>query len=189
MTAPPMPPRKLLLGIPASRSFAIRSTRALLRLAIPQCAPLGTNWLLRSMSTACRNLCGWVSLSGKCLTQQMLVLGGKLTEGVQDTLADRWRAVHMPQHWGDVLIRNPHFLFGCNNLFRKSVILGVGGYDEAMRTNGEDTDLCARLHAKGLLLVYDPSARATHFRHDSTRSILDAYWRWWRFGVDAYPGV
>ena len=25
-----------------------------------------------------------------------------------------------------------------------------------------------------------------HLRHDTTKSILDTYWRWWRFGVRAY---
>ena len=113
-------------------------------------------------------------------------VGGKLTEGVQVHLADRWRCAHMPQEWGDAVIRNPKFLFGCNNLFRKSVVLEAGGYDERMRTNGEDADLSARLRARGWDLLYTPVARVTHLRHDSTGSILDTYWRWWRFGVKAY---
>lgn len=113
-------------------------------------------------------------------------VGGKLSEGIQHTLADRWRAVHMGQNWGDSLLLNPRFLFGCNNLFRKSAVLEAGGYDERMRTNGEDTSLCARLKEKGWDFLYDPSARATHLRHDTTRSVLDAYWRWWRFGVNSY---
>jgi GT2 family glycosyltransferase len=112
--------------------------------------------------------------------------GGKLIEGVQLSTADRWRTAHMPQEWGDALLRNPQFLFGCNSLFRKSAVLDAGGYDEKMRTNGEDADLCRRLREKGWALLYDPSARAIHLRHDSARSILDTYWRWWRFGVNAY---
>jgi len=113
-------------------------------------------------------------------------VGGKLTEGVQVNVADRWRRAHMPQEWGDSLVRNPKFLFGCNSLLRKSLVLEAGGYDERMRTNGEDTDLSARLRARGWDLLYTPVARATHLRHDSTASILDTYWRWWRFGVNAY---
>ena len=113
-------------------------------------------------------------------------VGGKLTEGVQLNLADRWRRVHMPQEWGDSIVRNPKLLFGCNNLFRKSLVLEAGGYNDRMRTNGEDADLSARLRASSWDLLYTPAARATHLRHDSTLSILDTYWRWWRFGVKAY---
>jgi len=112
--------------------------------------------------------------------------GGFLSEGVQVSLADRWRRAHMPQEWGPGWIRNPKFLFGCNNLLRKSAVLEVGGYDESMRTNGEDCDLSRRLRAQDWQLIYDPAARATHLRSDSIGSILDAYWRWWRSGVNAY---
>jgi glycosyltransferase involved in cell wall biosynthesis len=117
---------------------------------------------------------------------QVAGVGGALAEGVQVSLADRWREAHMPQHWGPDAIRNPKFLFGCNNVFRKSAVLGVGGYDESMRSNGEDCDLSRRLRAGDWQLIYDPSARATHLRADTMRSILDTYWRWWKSGVNAY---
>jgi cellulose synthase/poly-beta-1,6-N-acetylglucosamine synthase-like glycosyltransferase len=84
------------------------------------------------------------------------------------------------------LLRNPKFLFGCNNIFRRAAVLDAGGYDESMRTNGEDCDLSRRLFAKKWELIYDPAAQATHLRRDTVRSILDAYWRWWKFGVNAY---
>jgi GT2 family glycosyltransferase len=92
----------------------------------------------------------------------------------------------MPQEWGDRPMRNPKFLFGCNNIFRKSAVQQAGGYDESMRTNGEDTDLSKRLRDNGWDLLYDPEPCVIHLRHDTTRSILDTYWRWWRFGVRAY---
>lgn len=113
-------------------------------------------------------------------------VGGRLIEGNRRKLADRWRTAHMPQDWGELPLRNPKFLFGCNNIFRKQAVLDAGGYDEAMRTNGEDTDMSRRLRENGGDLLYDPEARATHLRHDTVRSILDTYWRWWRFGVRAY---
>lgn len=113
-------------------------------------------------------------------------VGGFLAEGVQKTLADRWRRARMPQEWGPNYVRNPVFLFGSNNLFRKSAVLEVGGYNESLRTNGEDPDLAFRLRAKGWDLLYDPAARATHLRHDNLQSILDMYWRWWKFGNQAY---
>ena len=113
-------------------------------------------------------------------------VGGRLIEGNQRTVADRWRRAHMAQEWGDQPLHNPSFLFGCNNIFRKSAVWEAGGYDESMRTNGEDTDISRRLRDKGWDLLYDPEPRVVHLRHDTMRSILDTYWRWWRFGVRAY---
>lgn len=112
--------------------------------------------------------------------------GGFLVEGVQNTLADRWRRARMAQEWGPNFIRNPRFLYGCNNVFRKSAVLEAGGYNESFRTNGEDPDLGGRLRARGWDLIYDPSARATHLRQDNVKSILDMYWRWWKFGNNTY---
>src|SRR5208282_6814712 len=43
-----------------------------------------------------------------------------------------------------------------------------------------------RVRARGWDLVYDPAARATHLRHDNLKSVLDMYWRWWKFGNQAY---
>jgi len=102
-------------------------------------------------------------------------------------LSDPQIAAHMPQEWGAEPIENPKFLFGCNILFRKSAVLEAGSYDEAMCTNGEDADLCRELQNRGLKLLYDPRARATHLRRDTTRSILDACWRWLFYGSKWYP--
>jgi O-antigen biosynthesis protein len=112
--------------------------------------------------------------------------GGLLVEGVQKTLADRWRRARMAQEWGASYIRNPRFLFGCNNIFRKSAVLQLGGYNESCRANGEDTDISFRLREQGWDLVYEPAARATHLRHDNLKSVLDMYWRWWSSGTKAY---
>jgi cellulose synthase/poly-beta-1,6-N-acetylglucosamine synthase-like glycosyltransferase len=113
-------------------------------------------------------------------------VGGRLIEGNQRTIPDRWRRAHMAQEWGDQPLHNPRFLFGCNNMLRKSAVREAGGYDESMRTNGEDTDISRRLRDKGWDLLYDPEPLVLHLRHDTARSILDTYWRWWRFGVRAY---
>jgi glycosyltransferase involved in cell wall biosynthesis len=159
-------------GLGAARNTAMRAAR---------------NEFVASIDADCVAERGWLAaLVAAMADPKVAGVGGKLAEGVQTTLADRWRGAHMPQEWGDSVTRNPRFLFGCNNLFRKSLVLEAGGYDERMRTNGEDTDISARLRARGWDLLYDPAARVTHLRHDSIRSILGTYWRWWRFGVKAY---
>ena len=161
-------------GLAAARNTAVRTAR---------------NELVASLDADCVPAPDWLAqLAGHFQDPSLVGIGGKLTEGIQESVADRWRAVHMPQHWGEAEIRNPRFLFGCNNLFRKSAILEIGGYDESMRTNGEDVDLCRRLREKGWEFLYVPSARATHLRRDTRRSVLETSWRWWRFGVKAYAG-
>jgi len=159
-------------GLAAARNTAMRAAR---------------NELVASLDADCAPAVDWLAgLAGHMRDPSVVGVGGKLAEGVQDNIADRWRAMHMPQHWGDAEIRNPRFLFGCNNLFRKSAVLAIGGYDESMRTNGEDVDLCCRLREKGWNFLYVPMARATHLRHDTPHSVLETRWRWWRFGVNAY---
>jgi cellulose synthase/poly-beta-1,6-N-acetylglucosamine synthase-like glycosyltransferase len=148
---------------------------------------MARNELVASLDADCTPDRGWLAgLIRHFDDTRIAGVGGRLIEGDQRTLADRWRRAHMAQEWGDRTVRNPKFLFGCNNMLRKSAVLDAGGYDESMRTNGEDADMSRRLVERGWTLMYDPEPRVTHLRHDSTRSILETYWRWWRFGVRAY---
>jgi len=145
------------------------------------------NELVASLDADCVPDPGWLAgLVRHFDDPKVAGVGGRLIEGNQRTVADRWRCMHMPQEWGDQPLHNPRFLFGCNNMFRKSAVREAGGYDESMRTNGEDTDISRRLREKGWDLLYDPEPLVVHLRHDTARSILDTYWRWWRFGVRAY---
>jgi glycosyltransferase involved in cell wall biosynthesis len=159
-------------GLGAARNTGFRNAR---------------NELVASLDADCVPDPGWLAGLVRHFDDPKLAgVGGRLIEGNQRTLADRWRRAHMPQEWGDQPLRNPRFLFGCNNIFRKSAVLAAGGYDESMRTNGEDTEMSRHLRDNGWNLAYDPEPRVIHLRHDTTRSILDTYWRWWRFGVRAY---
>jgi len=159
-------------GLAAARNTAFRAAK---------------NEMVASLDADCVAAPDWLARMVTHLDDPDVVgVGGRLVEGVQVSVADRWRRAHMPQEWGDSYVRNPKFLFGCNNLFRRSTVLNVGGYDESMRTNGEDCDLSRRLMLAGHDLVYEPSAVATHLRQDDIHSILDTYWRWWKSGVNAY---
>jgi glycosyltransferase involved in cell wall biosynthesis len=156
------------LGLGAARNTALRTAK---------------NPIVASLDADCVADAGWLeSLLSNLSDEQVAGAGGRLVEGARETLADRWRCAHMLQEWGTERITNPLFLFGCNNVFRKSAVLDVGGYNEAMRTNGEDAELSRLLKAQGWHLVYDPLARVTHMRHDTVSSILNAYWRWTFYG-------
>lgn len=105
--------------------------------------------------------------------------GGKLSEYYQDTLGDRWRAVHMAQHWGEKPLMNPRFIYGANNIFKTEALRSVGGYSTGLKTNYEDMSLSETLYAKGHSLFYAPSAKAYHLRRDTEESILQGFWKWY----------
>lgn len=109
---------------------------------------------------------------------EVSAVGGALLEWHTDETADLWRSKHMPQNWGRDLVINPPFLFGCNVLSNRETILGVGGYDEALWTNGEDVDISRKLKERGGTLVYDPRARARHLQRDTPISAMTRWWRW-----------
>ena len=107
-------------------------------------------------------------------------VGGKLLEKYSEKPADKWRSLNMPQHWGDTVMENPEFLFGSNNVFRKSAVADVGYYNEECGNNGEDYEISQRLKAKGYLLIYQPEALAYHLRKDKILSLYRTHWNWYR---------
>ncbi len=137
------------------------------------------NEFVASLDADCVPERNWLKLLARHMESGNVAgVGGKLVEAVRDSLADRWRAVHMVQHWGDQPLSNPHFVFGNNSLFRRSAVEEAGGYDERLWTNGEDSSLSFKLRAKGHDLFYEPSAIVRHLRQDSIHSVLEAYWRY-----------
>lgn len=103
--------------------------------------------------------------------------GGRLLDFHSSTVIDRWRAVHMKQHWGNKKMP-PSFLFGSNTVFRKQALTSIGCYHEDFKTNYEDVDVSKRLKKKGWDLVYIPKAQAHHLKQDTISSILNSYWMW-----------
>jgi cellulose synthase/poly-beta-1,6-N-acetylglucosamine synthase-like glycosyltransferase len=113
---------------------------------------------------------------------QVALVGGPLIESAIHGLADRWRRAAMTQAWGKRRVRNPLFMYGHSQVIRRDAALAVGGYDESMRTNGEDMDMTRKLRSRGFDCIYDPAATVRHYRTDTLASIFDTYWRYWLFG-------
>src|SRR5208282_1473891 len=93
-------------GVAAGRNTALRAARNELVAAFDADCVASPTWL--------------ASLLPHLEDSKVAGAGGRLVEGVQRTMADRWRQARMAQEWGPNFIRNPHFLYGCNTLFRKS---------------------------------------------------------------------
>jgi len=111
---------------------------------------------------------------------QLAGAGGKLLERNQEKLPDRWRAIHMVQHWGEKKILNPRFIYGANTVFRREVLTSLGKYNQLYRTNREDVDMCRRIKKAGYKIVYEPEAVATHMRTDTLQSIMNTFYGWKR---------
>lgn len=157
---------KANLGLAASRNTGIlNSKNEYIASLDADCIP-HTDWLeklIRNFSQA--NIAG---------------IGGKLLEVKLDTLADRWRARHLIQNWGNKTITNPRQLFGNNTIFRKSCLLEIGLYNPIYKTNFEDYDISRRLMKNGYTLIYEPLAKVEHIRSDNIYSIMDTYTRYYR---------
>lgn len=153
-------------GLAAARNTAVRAAR---------------NEIVASLDSDCVPQPGWLErLAAHFADPKVAAVGGKLVERVQDSVADRWRAVHMQQHWGEQQVRNPRFMFGNNIALRKSVVAESGWYDERLRTNGEDSNMSTRIAALGYDTFYEPSAVVHHMRRDTVDSVLETFWRYRR---------
>lgn len=152
-------------GLAAARNTGIKSSK---------------NAFVASLDADCVPKDDWLENLMKNFTHKETVgVGGKLIERRSRSPADKWRSLHMKQHWGNEKMINPNFLFGSNTVFRKEVLLSIGGYDEKFRTNAEDVDLSSHLRNRGYTLIYDPIGVVEHIRKDTIDSALRTYWGWY----------
>ena len=59
-----------------------------------------------------------------------------------------------------------------NFAVRRDLLARVGGFDESVAIYGEDYDLCARLYAAGVVIVYTPDAVVEHQHRVALRPML-----------------
>lgn len=166
------------LGLAASRNTAFRAARNEFVAAVDADVALDRDWLKILMASFTQS-----DIAGTC---------GKVTERYQNSIADRWRAVHCRQHFGDQQIMNPDFLYGSNNVVRREAVVKIGLYDMKYKSNYEDVNLSHRLRAAGYTILYRPAARAEHLKKDNILSALDMDWRWWIYhyeGSDKYSSL
>lgn len=71
--------------------------------------------------------------------------------------------------------RNVDYCSGAFLMFRRSVFLALGCFDERFApAYYEETDFCMRLWAKGLRVVYEPTIQVVHFEFGSSASSDEA---------------
>jgi glycosyltransferase involved in cell wall biosynthesis len=150
-------------GLAAARNTAVRAARNELVAAVTHDAAPEPEWLERLVPH---------------FEDPKVALGcGKLVEGVQTRLADRWRAAHLAQHWGDAALEDPPTVYGANTIVRRSAVLEAGGWDvRQVRTYHEDGHIYFVLRGRGWKAFYEPAARCQHLRTDSLSTALESFW-------------
>jgi glycosyltransferase involved in cell wall biosynthesis len=137
------------------------------------------NDFVASLDADCVAKPQWLKLLMQCfINDDIAGSAGMLIERYNLNAADRWRSIHMPQHWGVESIENPPFLYGNNTVFKKKAIAKSGFYNERLRINYEDVDLALRVYACGFRLIYNPKACVEHIKKDTIRSAIFTYRNW-----------
>lgn len=109
---------------------------------------------------------------------------GNMQERFRQSPSDLWRAIYMRQHYGDQYLSNPPILYGSSAAYRLAVLSAMGGFDESLRTNFEDTEFTQRLLAAGHQVAYSPMLRLEHLKRDTPDSVLRMFWNWYRPGAE-----
>lgn len=135
------------------------------------------NEFVVSLDADCIADAQWLQQLMECFVSDNIVgVGGMLKETNILSVADKWRSIHMAQHWGNEIINDPPFLYGNNAVFKKNCVERVGFYHKELKTNYEDVDLSMRLYNRGFRLIYNPRAFVEHIRKDTIWSIMINYW-------------
>ena len=113
----------------------------------------------------------------------IVMCGGNMIEKYTNNKVNAWREKYYNQSWGKTDILNPAFLYGCNTILLKSYWEKTEGYDENLKTNGEDIDFCKQLKSIGdINLYYSSDSLCYHLQDDSILSLSKRVWRYHSFG-------
>ena len=114
---------------------------------------------------------------------KIVMCGGNMLEKYTNNKVNAWREKYYNQSWGKKDILNPAFLYGCNTILLKSYWEKTEGYDENLKTNGEDIDFCKQLKSIGdINLYYSSDSLCYHLQDDSILSLSKRVWRYHSFG-------
>tara|TARA_B100000214_G_C23892120_1_gene592310 strand:- start:83 stop:925 length:843 start_codon:yes stop_codon:yes gene_type:complete len=157
------------LGLGYNRNLAIKNCKNDIIGSIDADVVLDKNWL--------------ETLIGQINKDNVVMCGGNMIEKKINNKINLWRAKYYSQNWGKKFILNPPFLYGCNTLLKKSAWKNVNGYDESLKTNGEDVDFTNRIKShQNYQTIYQPDAKCYHLQDDDIESLTNRIWRYHSFG-------
>ena len=155
-------------GLSYCRNIAIKNSKNEIVAGIDADVVLDKNWLENIMQD---------------LKDDTIMCGGNLIEKYIENKYNKWRSIYYRQNWGNKDLKNPPFLYGCNTIQKKTAWYAVGGYDEKLRSNGEDVDYCNRLtKLNNHKLSYNSGAKCYHLQNDDLSSLSKRVWRYHSYG-------
>lgn len=153
-------------GVAAARNTAIRTACSGLIASLDADLVVPRDWLARMVA----DFDGRRRIVGCC---------GRVIEKHTDTVADRWRAVHMKLSFGHRRSYNPRWLYCGISLIRRDALLEAGLFDERCLTAYEDVDMSNRLRDLGHTLLYDPAVVAEHLKRSTPGDVVRGFWSYW----------
>ena len=124
----------------------------------------------------------WLEKISNHLKNNIVLAGGNLIEKYTDNVYNNWRSVYYKQNWGNIDLLNPAFIYGCNNIQSKKAWKKINGYDEKLKSNGEDIDYSVRLRNESYDTFYCHEAKCYHLQNDDLKSLSARVWRYHSFG-------
>ncbi len=126
----------------------------------------------------------WLEIMIKNMSRyENTMFGGKMTEKLIENNFNAWRAKYYSQNWGDKNLENPPFLYGSNTIQPKSIWINLNGYNEELRTNGEDLDYSNKINlSKRFKIYYSAEALCEHLQNDDLNTLAERVWRYHSFG-------
>ena len=114
---------------------------------------------------------------------KIVMCGGNLKEKLTENRFNLWRSIYYKQNWGEQELLNPPFLYGCNTIQLKSIWKQIGGYNEELKTNGEDVEYCNRVRSgQDTNVFYSNKALCYHLQNDNIKTLSKRVWRYHSFG-------
>jgi mycofactocin glycosyltransferase len=140
-------------------------------------ARAATGDLLAFIDSDCTASTGWlVELVPSFVDPKTAAVGGQVDGMCTDGAVDRYEAVMSSLSLGGRERSggtgdDTFYLPSCNLLVRRTLFLGVGGFEDSMHV-GEDVDLTWRLRDAGWTITYLPAGRVLHEHRSTIRSFM-----------------
>lgn len=125
------------------------------------------------------------TLMRKMLDEKITLIGGKMYEKFLENPNNLWRSRRLKQNWGEQDLKDPKFIFGCNNILNNSNFKKLKKYRtdlDYFKTNGEDIEFSNYLKKNNYKLYYDSSAICYHLQNDTAETLSKRYWRYIHYG-------
>ena len=115
----------------------------------------------------------------KLKENEIVFIGGNTKEKYLNNIFNKWRNDYYKLSWGETDIINPPFIYGSNSIQFKSLWKEVKGYDESMKSAGDDVDYCNRIkQLNKYKIFYKSDAISYHLQNDNLKSLANRVWRY-----------